>query len=94
MNAARPTVVVADLNSRLRDYCLSLCRQIKDNPSTKSIPVLLTAAGMKDDDAALATDPGVLVLTLAQHGGAKLLGALKGDRCPSGRLSTLGKRIG
>lgn len=84
MNAARPTVVVADLNSRLRNDRLSLCRQIKDNPSTKSIPVLLTAEGMKDDDAALATDPGVLVLTLAQHRGAKLLAALKGERCPSG----------
>ena len=79
MNAARPAVVVADLNSRLRDDRLSLCRQIKDNPT-----VLLTAAGMKDDDAALATDPGVLVLTLAQHGGAKLLAALKGERCPRG----------
>jgi len=78
MNATRPTVIVADLNSRLRDDRLSLCREIKDNPSTKSIPVLLTTAGMKDDDAALATDPGVLVLTLAQHDGAKLLAALNG----------------
>jgi CheY-like chemotaxis protein len=74
----RPRVIVASFDSRTREDRLSFCREIKADPSTNSIPILLTAADVTEEDTGLATDPGVLVLTLMQRDSSKLVAAVEG----------------
>ena len=78
INTSPPRVIVAGFDPRTREDRLSFCRTIKADPRTSGISVLLTTPSMADDDAALATDPGVLVLTVRQDDGAKLIAALEG----------------
>jgi len=78
VKAIQPRVIVASFDSRTREDRLALCREIKANPTTSGIPILLTALDVTEDDTALATDPGVLVLTVKQSDGAKLAAAVEG----------------
>jgi CheY-like chemotaxis protein len=73
----RPRAVIANLDTTTRSDRIDFCRQIKDDPRTKTIPILLMAESLMEQDVKLATDPGVLVLT-APHDVAKLMGALNG----------------
>jgi CheY-like chemotaxis protein len=73
-----PTIIVAEFDSQTRDECLSLCRAMKADPHTTRIPIVLTTPDLSGDDVALATDPGVLVLTLMPSDGAKLAAAING----------------
>jgi CheY-like chemotaxis protein len=76
--AMQPRVIVASFDSHMREDRLAFCREIKANPSTSSIPILLTAADVREDDTALATDPGVLLLTVKEPDGTKLAAAVEG----------------
>lgn len=76
--AIQPRVIVATFDSRTRDDRLSFCREIKADSRTKGIPIVLTSADVTDEDAELATDPGVLVLTLVQPDSSKLVAAVEG----------------
>jgi PleD family two-component response regulator len=78
INTARPRVIVASFDPRTRDDRLTFCRAIKANSGTKRIPVLLTTTDRVAEDVGLATDPGVMVLTLMQDEGAKLVAAVDG----------------
>jgi CheY-like chemotaxis protein len=73
-----PAIIVAGFDSQTRDDRLSLCRAIKADPDTKRIPIVLTTPDVSGADIALATDPGVLVLTLTASDGAKLAAAING----------------
>jgi CheY-like chemotaxis protein len=73
-----PSVVVAALNPRTRDDHLAVCREIRSDSRTRQIPILLTTERMTEQDVALATDPGALVLTATQQDGAKLVAAVHG----------------
>ncbi|HYU77820.1 MAG TPA: hypothetical protein VEK56_02485 [Vicinamibacterales bacterium] len=74
----QPKIIVAGFDSQTRNDCLSLCRAMKADPHTKRIPIVLTTPDPSADDVALATDPGVLVLTLMPSDGAKLTAAING----------------
>jgi CheY-like chemotaxis protein len=77
LDRIRPRAVIANLDAATRSDRIDFCRQIKDDPRTKTIPILLMAESLMEQDVQLATDPGVLVLT-APHDVAKLMGALNG----------------
>src|SRR6266508_291171 len=77
----QPKIIVAGFDSQTRNDCLSLCRAMKADPHTKRIPIVLTTPDPSADDVALATDPGVLVLTLMPSDGDKLTAATR--RCQS-----------
>lgn len=76
--AIRPRVIIAGFDSQTRDDRLTFCREIKADSHTKSIPILLTSTDVTDDDVELATDQGVLVLTVMQLDSSKLVAAVKG----------------
>jgi len=78
VSTIQPTIIVAGFDSETRDDCLSLCRAMKADPHTTRIPIVLTTPDLSGDDVALATDPGVLVLTLMPSDGAKLAAAING----------------
>jgi CheY-like chemotaxis protein len=79
---AVPTVhhraIVSDMDSDSRNDRLSLCREVQGDPRTKRIPVLFMTETMTAQDVDLATNSGVLVLTMARHDGAELVGATNG----------------
>jgi CheY-like chemotaxis protein len=77
LDTVRPRAVIANLDPPTRSDRIDFCRQIRDDPRTKTIPILLMAESLMEQDVQLATDPGVLVLT-APHDVAKLMGALNG----------------
>jgi CheY-like chemotaxis protein len=78
VSTIQPTIIVAGFDSETRDDCLSLCRAMKADPHTTRIPIVLTTPDPSADNVALATDPGVLVLTLMPSDGAKLTAAING----------------
>lgn len=78
LEAINPSIIVVSFDAQTRDDRLSLCRAVKADPRTRRIPIVLTTSDMTSDDVGLATDPGVLVLTLAFSDGAKLAAAING----------------
>ena len=78
LEAINPSIIVVSFDAQTRDDRLSLCRAVKADPRTRRIPIVLTTSDMTSDDVGLATDPGVLVLTLALSDGAKLAAAING----------------
>lgn len=76
--AIRPRVIVASFDSRTRDDRLTFCRDIKADPRTRDIPILLASADVTDRDVEVATDAGVLVLTVPEPDGHKLVAAVEG----------------
>jgi two-component system cell cycle response regulator len=78
VRSRHPRVIVAGLDPQTRDDRLDFCRQIKRDPDTRDIPILLTTDNVTPEDVALAEDPGVLVLTIAAHDESKLIAAING----------------
>jgi DNA-binding response OmpR family regulator len=74
----RPRVIVANMDARTRTERLTFCREVRSDARTARIPVLLTTEHTAEEDINLATDPGVLVLTMARGDGAKLTAAVAG----------------
>ena len=66
------------MDAQIRNDRLSFCRQIKGEPRTRPIPILLMTESLMEHDVELATDPGVLVLTMAPNDVAKLVAAVNG----------------
>jgi DNA-binding response OmpR family regulator len=73
-----PSVLVAGLNSRTRIDHLALCHDVRRDPRTQQIPILLTTESVGEQDIELSTDPGALVLSAAPTEGAKLVAAVQG----------------
>jgi DNA-binding response OmpR family regulator len=78
LKTSPPTIMVAALDSRTRDDHLRLCREIKSDPHTKDTSLLLITEALTDEDVALATDPGALVLAVSPEDSAKLAAAIQG----------------
>jgi PleD family two-component response regulator len=74
----RPRVIIASFDSQTREDRLTFCRTVKADPSTTRIPIVLAATDQREDDTALATDPGVLVVTMVERDVSKLVAAVKG----------------
>jgi CheY-like chemotaxis protein len=74
----RPCVIVANMDARTRTERVTFCREVRSDARTARIPLLLTTEHAAAEDVSLATDPGVLVLTMARGDGAKLVAAVAG----------------
>jgi len=75
---SQPRVIVAAMTADSRADCLALCRRLKADPRTRTIPTLLASPTMGDEDIRLATAVGVLALTVSPNNGAKLVSAIRG----------------
>lgn len=82
MNAARtmePDVILAVLHSPLTETCADLCRAMKADRHLADIPILVVSdADLSEHDMRLATDLGVLALTVREMDSRKLLAAING----------------
>ena len=82
MDAARttkPDVIVAMIGSRFTQMCADLCQAMKTDRHLAGIPILLVSdADVSEDDMRLATDAGVLALTVSDVDSPKLLAAING----------------
>lgn len=82
MDAARtikPDVIVAMIGSRFTHMCADLCQAMKADRHLAGIPILLVSdADVSEDDMRLATDAGVLALTVSDVDSPKLLAAING----------------
>ena len=75
----RPRVIAAGFDASTRAIRLAFCRAIRGDARTAGIPVLLLqAADATPDDVGLATDAGVLVLSVPPDDGTKLVAAING----------------
>ena len=82
LNAARtmePDVIIAMHNSRFAQTCADLCQAMKADCHLADIPILLVSdLDVSEDDMRLATDVGVLALTVSDGDSPKLLAAING----------------
>ena len=76
---ASPHVIVVTFDVSTRHDRLRFCREVKAALTSGSPPILLlTSTAATKDDVELATDPGVMVLSVPPDAAAKLVAAVQG----------------
>jgi CheY-like chemotaxis protein len=78
LSRSRPTVIVVAFDAATRDERLGFCRTVKSDLNSGSTPILLLTETAAGTDMELATDPGVMVLTVPSDDGGKLVAAVQG----------------
>ena len=78
MVRSRPHVIIVAFDAETRDDRLRFCRDVKADLSSGSTPILLLTSAATGDDVELATDPGVMVLTVTPDAASKLIAAVQG----------------
>jgi CheY-like chemotaxis protein len=79
VGGARPAVILICFDADTRDDRLRFCRTVKADAQARNTPMLLlTAAAASGDDVELATDPGVMVLSVPADAETKLVAAVQG----------------
>jgi hypothetical protein len=57
---------------------LTFCREVKNSLGTPDIPILLVVGVVRSEDLGLATDSGVLLVSMFQRDITKLVAAIEG----------------
>lgn len=73
-----PRLVVLSFDPQTRDECLALCLQLKADPRTRDVPVILASARIDESDLRFAMDVSVLAVAVPPLDGTKLASAVKG----------------
>jgi CheY-like chemotaxis protein len=74
-----PAVILICFDAATRTDRLRFCRTVKADTHARDTPMLLlTTAAATGDDVELATDPGVMVLTVPADDATKLVAAVQG----------------
>lgn len=73
-----PRLVIAGFDAQTHDECVALCEQLRTDPRTSGIPIILTSESIDADELRRATGMSVLGLAIGPNDARKLVSAVRG----------------